>query len=202
LHLQLTEGFFEFARELTKQGKKIFLDFKYIDIDDTIKGVISRASDMGIEFVTVYQSPLAVEAAISVRHDGCPKILTVTLLTDRDQNYIREEYGWNGSVSEFVVKKAVIVHAAGGDGVICSPQEIAAIRAAIPDKQFLIVTPGIRPAWSQNAGHKRAATHQEAISYGADYLVVGRPIISAVAPDDAARRIIDEMQCAFDARET
>ena len=166
LHLQLAQGVFEFARELMERQKRVFLDFKYIDIDDTIRGVISGASNMGIDFVTVYQSPLAIEAAVSVRRDDRPKILAVTLLTDRDANYLKDEYGWSGSVSDFVVKKARMVHAAHGDGVICSPQEVRAVRAAIPDKNFLIVTPGIRPAWSNEGGQKRIGEPREAISSG------------------------------------
>jgi orotidine-5'-phosphate decarboxylase len=125
------------------------------------------------------------------------------LLTDRDQKYIEKEYGFIGTVSEFVVKKALMVKAANGDGVICSPQEVRAIRAAIPDERFLIVTPGIRPDWSQSGGHKRAGRPAEAISGGANYLVVGRPIIQAEGGDRlaAAERIIEEMREAFDTRE-
>jgi orotidine-5'-phosphate decarboxylase len=202
LHLQLARGLFDFARELQKQKKRIFLDFKYIDIGDTIEGVISSASAMGIEFVTVYQSPLAIEAALRVRRSDRPKILTVTLLTDRDERYIKEEYNLDLTVSEFVVKKAIMVERAGGDGVICSPNEVCAIRERIKRPDFLIVTPGIRPEWSLSGGHKRAGTPTHAVACGADYLVVGRPIIRA--PDgkrsDAAVRIIDEMQEAFDNR--
>src|SRR5205823_2467039 len=87
-----------------------------------------------------------------------PKILTVTLLTDRDQDYIKTEYNSPLSVADFVVERALMVRKAGGDGVITSPQEVCAIRASIPDPDFLIVTPGIRPEWSTANGHKRAGT--------------------------------------------
>ena len=202
LHLLFADGLFDFIRELRASNNKIFLDFKFIDINDTIEGVISGAARAGIEFVTVYQSPLAIKAAKQARTSyPNPKILTVTLLTDRDQDYIRSEFNWAGTVSDFVVKKAQMVHEAGGDGVICSPQEVCAIRAAVRDPRFLIVTPGIRPEWSTTGGHKRAGTPTAAVACGANYLVVGRPIIKADNPHDAAKRVIDEMQTAFDEQE-
>lgn len=202
LHLQLAKGLFGFAERLIGvDKKKVFLDFKYIDIEDTIVGAIDNASRMGIKFVTVYQSSHAIKAALKGRDKAeRPKILTVTLLTDRDENYLREEFRWPGTVSEFVVERARMVKAAGGDGVITSPQEVCAIREKIPDPDFLIVTPGVRPTWSDAGGQKRIGTPTEAIRCGADYLVVGRPIIKAPKPEDAAARIIDEMQTAFEAR--
>jgi orotidine-5'-phosphate decarboxylase len=202
LHLQLAKGLFDFAESLIRREKRLFVDFKYIDIDDTIEGVIASASKMGVEFVTVYQSPLAIQAALRGRkRRSLPKILTVTLLTDRDQAYIKSEFNSDLSVSEFVLQRTRMVHAAGGDGVITSPQEVCAVRAAIPDPQFLIVTPGIRPDWSRANGHKRVGTPTEAIACGANYLVVGRPIIKSPEPCDAADRILTEMQDAFDANQ-
>jgi orotidine-5'-phosphate decarboxylase len=201
LHLQLAKGLFEFAERLIKAENKIFLDFKYIDIADTLNGVIEQSARRGIEFVTVFQSAVAIQAAIGARNlYKRPKILTVTLLTDKDQAYLKEEFNTDKPVAEWVVGKAQMVHAAGGDGVIASPQEVCAIRAAIPDPNFLIVTPGIRPSWSQANGHKRAGTPGESIRCGADYLVVGRPIIRASDPVDATDRIVDEMQEAFNNR--
>lgn len=201
LHLQLAKGLFGFAERLIRDEKKVFLDFKYIDISDTIEGAIDGASRLGIEFVTVYQSSQAIRAALHGRKKrDRPKILTVTLLTDRDQDYIKTEYNSPLSVADFVVERALMVRKAGGDGVITSPQEVCAIRAAIPDPDFLVVTPGIRPDWSTANGHKRAGTPGQAIGCGANYLVVGRPIIKAPNPAEAAARIIGEMQEAFDTR--
>lgn len=202
LHLLFAEGLFDFIPKLIAADKRIFLDFKFIDINDTIEGVIAGAAKARVEFVTVYQSPMAIKAAKGARSPfPNPKILTVTLLTDRDQAYIEKEYNYPGTVSEFVVEKALLVKAAGGDGVICSPQEVCAVRKAVQDPNFLIVTPGIRPAWSTDNGHKRAGTPTEAIGCGANYLVVGRPIIRAANPLEAAHRVIDEMQIALDAIE-
>jgi orotidine-5'-phosphate decarboxylase len=202
LHLQLAKGLFGFAERLLRDNKKVFLDFKYIDIEDTIVGAIDGASRMGINFVTVYQSSHAIKAALKGRDKrDRPKILTVTLLTDRDQEYIKTEFNSELSVEDFVVERAKMIHGAGGDGVITSPLEVYAIRKAIPDPDFLIVTPGVRPSWSQASGHKRAGTPTAAIECGADYLVVGRPIIQAgERAAEAAARIIDEMQTAFDTR--
>lgn len=200
LHLQLARGLYEFAEELAASGKRIFLDFKYIDISDTITGVIARASEMSIEFVTVYQSPVATAAAVRARNGATPKILTVTLLTDRDQAYVKAEYNSDVTPSEYVVGKAALIERIGGDGVICSPNEAAAIRRAAANPDFLIVTPGIRPEWSDIGGHKRPGTPTHAVAAGADYLVVGRPIVRAADRAIAARRIVEEMQAAFDAR--
>lgn len=201
LHLQLAGGLFEFAERLIKGGNRIFLDFKYIDIADTINSVITQSAKRGIEFVTVFQSAVAIQVAIDTRDvSKRPKILAVTLLTDKDQAYLRQEFNTDMPVSQWVVEKAKMVHAAGGNGVISSPQEVCAIRTAIPDPNFLIVTPGIRPAWAVSPGHKRAGTPGESVACGADYLVVGRPIIRAADPVEAANRIIEEMQEAFDNR--
>lgn len=202
LHLLLAEGLFEFAERLIEDENRIFLDFKYVDIADTLNGVIEQSARRGVEFVTVFQATVAIQAAVRARDlRKRPKILAVMLLTDKDQAYLKEEFNTDTPVSDWVVKKAKMIHTAGGDGVIASPQEVEAIRAAIPDDpKFLIVTPGIRPTWSQDNGHKRLGTPSQSIGAGADYLVVGRPIIKAAEPADAADRIIDEMQEAFDAR--
>jgi orotidine-5'-phosphate decarboxylase len=195
------ESWLSFLKRLRQNGKRIFLDFKWIDINDTIEGVIAGAARNGVEFATVYQSPLAIHAAKNARGPfPNPKILTVTLLTDRDQAYIQKHYNYHGTVAEFVVEKATVVRDAGGDGVICSPNEVRAIREAIRDPRFLIVTPGIRPKWSMDGGHARAGEPKQAIVCGANYLVVGRPIIRNKDPRDAALRVIDEMRDAFETK--
>jgi orotidine-5'-phosphate decarboxylase len=205
LHLLFDEeeGWLAFLKKLHNRGKRTFLDFKWIDINDTIVGVIAGAAKNGVDFATVYQSPLAIQAAKGARTPfPNPKILTVTLLTDRDQAYIEKHYHYKGSVSDFVVEKALMVRDADGDGVICSPNEVKAIRAAVgKDTPFLIVTPGIRPEWSTiQGGHERAGRPTVAIENGADYLVVGRPIIRDDNPCRAAARVIDEMRTAFEDR--
>lgn len=203
LHLLFAEdeSWLSFLKRLRERGKRIFLDFKWIDINDTIEGVIAGAARNGVEFATVYQSPLAIQAAKNARSSfPNPKILTVTLLTDRDQAYIEKHHHYEGTVSEFVVEKALMIKDAGGDGVICSPNEVCAIRDAIRDPRFLIVTPGIRPAWATDGSHARAGEPKQAIASGANYLVVGRPIIRDKDPCDAARRVIDEMREAFEAK--
>jgi orotidine-5'-phosphate decarboxylase len=204
LHLLFAEdiSWLEFLKGLRDRGKRIFLDFKWIDINSSIEGVIAGAARLRIEFATVYQSPLAIQAAKNARSSfPTPKILTVTLLTDRDQEYLKKHYNWQKSVSDFVVEKAIVVKDAGGDGVICSPNEVGAIRSVIGKEPFLIVTPGIRPEWSEEGGHKRAGTPTTAIINGADYLVVGRPIIRQKDARGAADKVIDEMRTAFEMRE-
>ena len=127
-----------------------------------------------------------------------PVTLPVTLLTSLNEEDLKEQ-GINVSVEEFVVKKAIKAKQVGCDGIIASGREVELIRRAVGD-DFLIITPGIRPAGEATQDHKRAVTPRDSILAGADYLVVGRPITQASSPRDAAESIIGEMQAAFDKR--
>lgn len=112
---------------------------------------------------------------------------------------MRQEYHTNETIEEFVIRRARMVKNAGGDGVVSSPLEVAPIRRNF-EPGFLIVTPGVRPAGSPAADQKRVASPAAAVSAGADYLVVGRPIIRADKPREATQLILDEMQAVLDAR--
>jgi orotidine-5'-phosphate decarboxylase len=198
-------GLIKFIHYLRGQGKKVFLDFKSVDIGDTMSRMASIGADLGVDFITVMGLGSTVAAAAAGRGErSIPKILAVTLLTDHDGADMQREYNTPDemSVEEFVCQRAVRAAGFGADGVICSPREIAAVRrsTARTKPDFLIVTPGVRPAGTATDDQKRTATPREAIAAGADFLVVGRPIIRAQNRLTATRAILDEMQQALDER--
>jgi orotidine-5'-phosphate decarboxylase len=198
LQLQLAPGLHSLVAQLISAGKRLFLDFKYIDIPTTVAGAVRTAAALGIDFITVIGQQQIVSAAADARGAARPKILAVTLLTAINEADLQREYHTALTLREFVERRAIAVKRAGGDGVIASPNEIALIRAVVPTPDFLIVTPGIRPTGAARDDQMRTATPYDAVVRGADYLVVGRPIIRATEPRDAALRIIDEMALALD----
>ena len=182
---------------------KIFYDAKLHDIPNTVAGAMRGIAKMGAWCVTVHAAGgaamlrAAVEAAkTAAGSEGIspPKIFAVTLLTSISPDALRKELQIAAPVAEYVANMAKLAYECGCDGVIASPQEIAVVRAAVPDKNFLIVTPGVRPSGSERGDQARAMTPAEAVQSGADYLVIGRPIVSAPDPAAAARRIAEEMQ--------
>jgi orotidine-5'-phosphate decarboxylase len=200
LHLQLVPGLRSLVATLISAQKRLFLDFKYIDIPATVAGAVRTAAELGIDFITVMGQQQIVHAAVDARGEADAKILAVTLLTAMNEADLRREYHTTLTLREFVERRAIVAKQARGDGVIASPNEIELIRAVVPTPGFLIVTPGIRPAGAGRDDQMRTATPYDAVRRGADYLVVGRPIIRAAEPKDAALRIIDEMALALDDR--
>jgi orotidine-5'-phosphate decarboxylase len=197
-HLFLS-GLIDFIDELIhKKNKKVFLDFKSFDIGETVRVMASRASKLGVNFITIARTASTIIAAKEGReHRSIPKILVVTLLTDQSESDMRREFNTQKSVEEFVAERAVMAAEADADGVICSPREVAAVRRAVRRPDFLIVTPGVRPAGSDRGDQERIATPFEAISAGANYLVIGRPIIKAPDKLRAAQALLEEMQSAL-----
>lgn len=194
-------GLIDFIGRLVEMEKRVFLDFKTADIGETMRRMIDRVSRLGVEFATVMGTGSAVSAATSGRgHRLRPKILAVTVLTDCREADMQREYNTKLTIEEFVAERARMAAAAGADGVIASAREAGAIRGAVPRSDFLIVTPGIRPAGTPADDQARIATPRAAIMAGADYLVVGRPIIGARDKLAAARAVMHEMQQALDAR--
>lgn len=184
------------------QGKRVFLDLKFLDIEETVRRATARVAAMGVDFLTVHANRKALRAAVEgrgQRREGGLKLLAVTVLTNFDANDLRD-MGIQWSVADLVAARARLAHEAGCDGVIASGEEPSAIRQKVGGR-FLIVTPGIRPAGKGADDHARVATPTQAIKAGADYLVVGRPIRDAEDPRAAADGIVREMQAAFDARE-
>lgn len=203
LALQWDEDLRRFIDELLNGRRcQVFLDYKYGDIGSTLRRGIAGVANLGVDFLTIQgagdvgEKDLRMAATAGSGHKQRLKIFLVTVLTSLDQHDL-DEIGASETLLDRVVRRAQIAHRAGLDGVIASGQEAAAIRTATaPD--FLIITPGIRPSGTPHDDHKRVSTPYQAIANGADYLVVGRPIIENASRQEAATMIISEMQEAFD----
>jgi len=185
-------GGLDLAQSLSDAGKKTFLDFKFHDIGATVERGVKSVCKFGGDFLTVHAEPDVLKGAVEGRGDDPRlKILGVTVLTSLDQAALAK-MGIEMAISDLVLKRAEFAAEAGADGVVASAKEAAAIRARFGDA-LMIVTPGIRPAGASANDQKRIVTPADAIKAGADYLVVGRPIIQADDPADAARAIADEI---------
>ncbi|HLF59521.1 MAG TPA: orotidine-5'-phosphate decarboxylase [Alphaproteobacteria bacterium] len=202
--LLLSRGFERLLDELQAAGNKIFLDTKGCDIPETMRAGAAAAAARGINFLTIHGNAdvtdEAMKATVAGKGATDLKILVVTALTSIGPGDLERTEGAAAVVESLVVNRAKRAFDCGCDGVIASAREVKAIRAATSARPFLIVTPGIRPYGAGMDDHKRAASPKEAIAAGADYLVIGRPIIRADDPAQAARRVIEEMQDAFEAR--
>ena len=201
LALQWDENLTGFVKKLLGEGRQVFIDYKYGDIGSSMRAGIAGAARLGVNFLTLQGAgDVGVEdlkLAVSGRQEGgVTKIFLVTVLTSLDQRDLGE-IGIQDRLLDRAVRRAEIAHRAGLDGVIASGHEAREIRNAT-SPEFLIVTPGIRPTGTPHNDQKRVATPHEAVSNGANYLVVGRPIIENPSPAKAAQAIIAEMQEAFD----
>jgi len=184
----------EGVRKVTACGMPLFLDLKFHDIPNTVAGAIRAALPLNPAVLNVHASGGRVmmeAAAEAVAGADGTLLIGVTILTSLSDEDVAE-VGYTGSAAESVVRLAKLAEASGLGGVVCSPREIEAIRAACgPD--FKLVVPGIRPTWSATGDQKRIMTPADAIRIGADYIVIGRPITGADDPIDAAKRIADEL---------
>ena len=184
-------GGLEFARELIGQGKQVFVDLKLHDIGNTVEKGVESIAKIGATFLTVHAYPQTMKAAVTGKGGSKLKILAVTVLTSYDDKDLREA-GYGSPVGELVKRRAEQARDIGLDGLVCSPEEAAALRGIAGDK-MLLVTPGIRPAGAAAGDQKRIMTPARAIGAGADYLVVGRPVTEAADPKAAARSIVEEI---------
>jgi orotidine-5'-phosphate decarboxylase len=199
LTLQLAAGVEDFIRELIKNGKRVFLDYKYYDIGETLKKTVARASELGVAFLTIHGPSVLIRAAVEGRGTTDLKLFTVTVLTSLDAGDIAEMGYTNHTPEELVLFRAKKALDAGCDGVIASGREAKQIKELSTNK-LLVITPGIRPDGYPEDDQKRKTTPHDAVSAGADYLVVGRPITGAKDLRAAAQEILDQMQSAFDER--
>lgn len=200
LSLQLASGVRTLIDDLIKEGKKVFLDYKYYDIPKTLERAVGRAAEIGVSFLTVHGTSNLIHAAVKGRGDSSLKLFTVTVLTSMDLDDIREMGYGNPSVEDLVIHRSVVALTAGCDGVIASGREARKIKR-ITEGKLLVATPGIRDEEDVQGDQKRSVTAREAVAAGADYLVIGRPITEpkGVTSRKAAQRKLDEMQKAFDA---
>ncbi|MGI6648091.1 MAG: orotidine-5'-phosphate decarboxylase [Bacillota bacterium] len=194
----------EIVRSLMQRGGKVFVDLKFHDIPNTVVQAGRVMTRLGVFMYNLHvaggqemmrQTVAATHEEAKAAGVNPPLVLGVTVLTSITPQQLREEIGVDRDLTEQVVKWAKLAQEAGLDGVVASPQEIQAIRQAC-GPEFLIVTPGVRPAGSQLNDQKRVMTPGEAIAAGASYLVVGRPITGAADPAAAAQAIVQEMDKA------
>jgi len=186
-----------FVREIVGRGEKVFLDLKFHDIPNTVAGAVSSASRLGVTLLDVHGlgGRAMLEAAVGALPAMQTRLLAITVLTSHDEDSL-DQIGVNGGVTDSVRRLALLARDAGLDGVVASPHEVGLIREACgPD--FLIVTPGIRPAGAAPGDQARPATPAAALAAGADYIVVGRPIIASEDPAAAADAIVGAMQSAL-----
>jgi orotidine-5'-phosphate decarboxylase len=177
--------------KLVDQGKKVFLDLKLHDIGNTVARGVESVAKLGATFLTVHAYPQTMKAAVEGRGGSALKLLAVTVLTSYDDGDLHAA-GYRLSVSDLVEARAQQAQVLGLDGIVCSPEEAAALRKIV-GHQMHLVTPGIRPAGAEVGDQKRIMTPARAIAAGADYLVVGRPITGAVDPKAAAEAIHAEI---------
>jgi len=188
----------QMVERVIDRGKRVFLDLKFLDIEETVRRATARVAAMGVDLLTVHANRKALAAAVQGRGTSSLKLLAVTVLTNFDSQDLRD-MGIQHSLQELVSARALLASEVGCDGVVASGEEAGVLRPKVGPR-FLIVTPGVRPAGKGMDDHARVTTPTQTIAAGADYLVIGRPIRDAADPAAAAAAILREMQEAFDAR--
>jgi len=181
---------------IAASGAPIFLDVKLHDIPNTVAGAVSSLVPLRPTYITLHASggmammKAAVESATKAQGPR-PKLLAVTVLTSLDNKDLAS-VGQHTNTTEQVVRLGKLAKESGVDGCVCSPEEIKPLREAL-GKDFILMVPGIRPAWAASNDQKRTLTPREAYEAGATHLVVGRPITKAEDPVEAARKILAEL---------
>ena len=189
------------VRDLVASGRRVFLDLKYHDIPNTVGAAVREAAGLGVSMLTIHAAGgskmihAAVEAARTI--NPALMVLGVTMLTSLDDQDL-EKIGMRGHVVDQVLRLAGLALTSGCHGVVASAREAAELRSEL-GKHFLIVTPGVRPAGRDHGDQSRVVTPTQAISAGATYIVVGRPITDATDPGAEARSILDQMNLAVSA---
>ena len=183
------------VRQLADAGKQVFIDLKLHDIGNTVARGTESLARLGATFLTVHAFPQTMKAAVDACAGSGLKILAVTVLTSYDEGDL-DAAGYRLGVTDLVETRARQALALGIDGLVCSPEEAAALRK-ITGPRMSLVTPGVRPAGTNLGDQKRIMTPGRAISGGADYLVVGRPVMEAADPRAAADAIVAEITLAL-----
>jgi orotidine-5'-phosphate decarboxylase len=181
------------AEKLARGGKQVFLDLKLHDIGNTVAKGVESVVRLGAAFLTVHAYPQTMKAAVAARGSSDLRILAVTVLTSYDDADLAAA-GYDFTVEELVAERAAQARDMGVDGIVCSAAEARDLRPIVG--HMTLVTPGIRPAGADGGDQKRIMTPAAALAAGADYLVVGRPIVEAPDPRAAAVAIVAEMTAA------
>jgi orotidine-5'-phosphate decarboxylase len=187
-------GGLPFAETLVRAGKQVFLDLKLHDIGNTVARGVESVARLGATFLTVHAYPQTMKAAVEARGEAGLRILAVTVLTSYDDADLAAA-GYDFTVTELVAERAAQARDIGVDGLVCSAEEVNNLRPVV-GSGLMLVTPGIRPAGADVGDQKRVMTPARAIAAGADYLVVGRPIVAASDPKAAAAAIVAEIAAA------
>ena len=190
-------GGLPFAEALVRAGKRVFLDLKLHDIGNIVARGVESIARLGATFLTVHAYPQTMHAAVDARADSNLRILAVTVLTSYDDADLAAA-GYDFTVGELVAERAAQARDIGVDGIVCSGEEAATLRPII-GPSMVLVTPGIRPTGAASGDQKRIMTPAAAIAAGANYLVVGRPILEARDPKAAAETIVADIAAAADA---
>jgi orotidine-5'-phosphate decarboxylase len=180
--------------QLAGAGKKVFVDLKLHDIGNTVARGVESVAALGATFLTVHAYPQTMKAAVEARAGSELRILAVTVLTSYDDADLAAA-GYDFTVPELVAERAKQANDIGVDGLVCSAEEAANLRGIV-STGMVLVTPGIRPADADKGDQKRVMTPAAAVAAGADYLVVGRPIVAAADPKAAAEAIVQEIAAA------
>jgi orotidine-5'-phosphate decarboxylase len=188
-------GGLDFARELAAGGKKVFLDMKLLDIDNTVAKGVENIAGMGMAMLSLHAYPKAMKAAAEAAAGSGLVLLAVTVLTSMDGADLVDAGYRQDDPRALVLARAGQALEAGMGGIVCSAAEAAAVRGVV-GPGLAVVTPGIRPAGSAHGDQKRVASPAGAIRDGASHLVVGRPIVGAVDRRAAAEAILEEMRSA------
>ncbi|QGT99664.1 Orotidine 5'-phosphate decarboxylase [Candidatus Syntrophocurvum alkaliphilum] len=193
----------DIVKEINDLGGKVFVDLKFHDIPNTVGSaarVLTRLNSYMFNIHAAGGKKMMEQAAKDTLNEAeklgknSPLLLAVTVLTSISQKELEEEMFISDlKIPELVEKWALMAKQSGVTGVVCSPQEIEIIRKAC-GSDFVIVTPGIRPSWSEQNDQKRITTPRQALELGADYMVIGRPITEAKDPVEAAQSIIEELE--------
>lgn len=192
----------DIVRRIIEKGGKVFLDLKYHDIPNTVAKASAEAVKLGVTIFNVHAlgGYDMMKAAVDTAQETAQKInrsmpiaLAVTVLTSMDEKTLRRELKITRSLQREVAHLARLAQRAGMSGVVASPQEIRMLRRAVRG-EFVLLTPGVRPAWAAVDDQKRIMTPGEAVAEGADYLVMGRPVLKAKDRQEAVKKIIDEIE--------
>jgi orotidine-5'-phosphate decarboxylase len=181
----------QIVRDYTARGLRVMLDLKLHDIPETVARATQQVASLGAALLTVHASGGRAMLEAATRHAGDMRVLAVTVLTSLDESDLTD-VGATGPIADLVVSRAELAKRAGCHGIVASPKEAALVRARIP-RDFLIVTPGVRPAGTARGDQKRVMTPAEARAAGSDMVVVGRPLRDAPDPAAAARAIVAEL---------
>jgi orotidine-5'-phosphate decarboxylase len=190
----------EIIQSLKQRQKRVFLDLKFHDIPNTVAGACCAAAGYGVDLLTIHATAgkPALSAAMKAVAEGAatagvnpPQVIAITLLTSLNPGELADDLHVALELPEYALQMALMSQACGLNGVVCSPHEVADLRRSCGG-DFILVCPGIRPSWAIAGDQQRTMTPRQAIAAGADYLVIGRPITSAIEPQVAWKRVLGE----------